>query len=172
MPPQQGQALGPLSLRHLPNARAGALRAEGEARMPDLTFRLAEWRDEAMLLSWRNDPETIANCLTRVGGPPEEHHAWMRARMEENGCCDEVPRLWIAEADGVPLGVVRVRLRGNIDFTVAPEHRRKGVGTALVRFALEHGGLLMDILPHNTASLRIAEKCWLAVQFIRYLKRE
>jgi RimJ/RimL family protein N-acetyltransferase len=145
--------------------------------MPDPTFRLADWRDEAELLRWRNDPETIAWSFTHCTVSPEEHHAWLRNRIEENRSPTGHPKLYIAELDGKPVGVVRIRggIPPQIDYTVAPEHRRKGIGTELVRFAASRGTedsvCAMDILTGNAASVRIAEKCGFAPEFVRYVRR-
>lgn len=126
----------------------------------EVTFRGVRERDFESLLRWRNDPETRKNSLTDREITREEHTLWF-ARAIGPG----VQRNRIADIDGMSVGVVRFDWTENRDgcdlsFTVAPEHRGKGYGFAMVEHALKnmHGRVCAEVKMSNQASRRILEK--------------
>lgn len=103
--------------------------------MARVALRAASPADADLLLSWVNSPESLAGKLkTRAPIAAEEHGAWFGTRLADPDC-----RLWIAEADGKPVGQARLEWRGGrseIDIFIAPEFRRRGVAAAVLRLAL------------------------------------
>lgn len=121
-----------------------------------------------MLLKWRNDPDTRENSANQGEIEPNAHAKWLETVLTSNRNL-----LLIAEIDGKPIGAFRIdkltmyeeqvdvpdcRL---ISYVVAPSHRRKGYGTAIVREAtISYGGdiaLIAKIRSANTASRKILE---------------
>jgi RimJ/RimL family protein N-acetyltransferase len=119
-------------------------------------------RDAAMLLRWRNDPETRRNSIRTEEVSQEEHAKWVQDRI-----LIHTGSVLIADIDNVSVGVVRMDWNDSDDacdlsFTVAPEHRGKGYGFAMVARALEQirGDVRVTALVKlsNEASRRIFEK--------------
>jgi len=97
-----------------------------------LNIRPVTLDDARVLFNWRNDPLTRKNSRTQDEVPWENHVAWLGKRVR-----GEVPscKLYIAEDAGVPVGTVRADEEGGvveISYTVAPDHRGKGVGKRMV----------------------------------------
>jgi len=75
---------------------------------------------------------------------------------------DPARHLFVAETGGVAVGTVRADRREDgwiLSWTVAPEHRGRGHGKAMVALAsdLTPGPLLAEIKTGNGASVAIAE---------------
>jgi RimJ/RimL family protein N-acetyltransferase len=99
----------------------------------NLCFRSVLPADSILLLRWRNDPDTRGNSVNTAKVSLEEHTRWFHKLMTF-----DPQRLSIAELDGLPVGVIRLDWneehdRCEISFTVAPEHRRKGIGYKIVQ---------------------------------------
>jgi RimJ/RimL family protein N-acetyltransferase len=95
-------------------------------------------RDAEMLLRWRNDPETRRNSIHTEEVSPDGHAQWMLERILSSHPGSDL----IAEIDNVSVGVVRMDWNEegdgfDLSFTVAPEHRGKGYGFAMVDRALK-----------------------------------
>jgi UDP-2,4-diacetamido-2,4,6-trideoxy-beta-L-altropyranose hydrolase len=125
-----------------------------------IVFRPATENDAALLLSWRNDPDTRAASRSMESIEPACHIDWLRSKLSS-----PVTQILIAEDGGKPVGTVRVDFRGEyseLSWTVSPLARGNGVGTQmLVRAAraIPVRPLRAEIKPGNTASVRMAEKC-------------
>jgi UDP-4-amino-4,6-dideoxy-N-acetyl-beta-L-altrosamine N-acetyltransferase len=94
-------------------------------------------RDSDTLLRLRNDPETLRNSIDAAEVSPEEHARWSAKTLAAFP-----QRVVIAEIDGVPFGVVHLDWSEqgdgcDLSFTVAPEHRGKGYGLAIVEHAVQ-----------------------------------
>ena len=122
-----------------------------------LVLRRASIADGHLLYVWRSDPATRA--ASHQTGPIElaAHLAWLASALAN-------PRrdIYIAEADGRPVGTVRVDRdpeAAEISWTVAPEARGRGVGSRMVAMAAAAiaGPIRAEIKPDNGASIRIAE---------------
>jgi len=110
-----------------------------------------------MLLRWRNDSLTLTASHTSAPVSREGHFAWLADVLQ-----DSSRRLYVAEAEGVAVGTVRVDGRGDgwlLSWTVAPERRGRGYGKAMVALAagVTPGPLLAEIKVGNSASVAIAE---------------
>jgi L-amino acid N-acyltransferase YncA len=113
-----------------------------------------------MLLALRNDPDAVSLSVTGRAVTAEEHERWFR-RVRDDPAHH---RLWIAEQDSEPVGQMRVDIAGDtgtVSITVHSDHRRHGLGTAMlramvVRVAVEGvpSRLTAVVRADNTASLR------------------
>jgi len=127
----------------------------------EVFLRAAEERDAEKLLAWRNDPVTRLNSLSQLQISQEHHEHWLRSVL---GSSDSV--LLIGEIDGITVGVVRLdwqpeRDACHISFTVAPEHRGKSYGLAIVRHALKdirNARVYAAVKISNSASRRLLQK--------------
>jgi GNAT superfamily N-acetyltransferase len=118
-----------------------------------LKLRLATQDDAQFLWIWRNDPETRSNSRTTDLVPWEDHVAWLTRRLERTDV-----GLYVAETNGIP--VATVRLDGDeVSYTVAPEHRGKGIASELLSVvAKRFGPKRAEIKPSNVASIQAAQK--------------
>jgi RimJ/RimL family protein N-acetyltransferase len=92
----------------------------------------------------------------------EEHAAWLADFLNAPHC-----HLYIAEADGEPVGTGRIEKHGRVawlSWTVAAEHRRKGYGTQLVKQLTEtarglgYATLGAKVRRGNAVSLKVAQR--------------
>lgn len=123
-----------------------------------VTLRPATSDDADLLLEWRNDPVTREMSLSSDVVTPEGHAAWLAASLGS-----QERRLFIANADGRPVGQVRLDARGagsyEISITIAPAARGRGLA-ARALFAAEEeararGNVRLEatIRPENQASV-------------------
>ena len=116
-------------------------------------------KDAELLFRWKNDKATIENSITKRGVTMEEHLKWLQNVIE-----NPKRQLFILEADGTPVGQLRLDLEGleaEISYGLGAEHRGKGLGRVLLEqaetlaeiFALS--ALTAEVLPHNIASQRL-----------------
>jgi RimJ/RimL family protein N-acetyltransferase len=118
--------------------------------------RPAQMSDAETLFRWRNDELTRSMFKNSNAVTWPNHLAWLTARLEK-------PGLFIAEIDGVPVGTFRVDA-DEISYTIAPEHRGKGYGLAMLTKAHEmFGPLRAEIFPRNVPSIKIAERAGMQV---------
>jgi RimJ/RimL family protein N-acetyltransferase len=118
--------------------------------------RPAQMSDAETLFRWRNDELTRAMFKNSGVVPWPDHLRWLTARLER-------PGLFIAEIDGIPVGTFRVD-DDEISYTIAPEHRGKGYGLAMLIKAHEmFGSLRAEIFPRNVPSIKIAERAGMQV---------
>jgi RimJ/RimL family protein N-acetyltransferase len=117
--------------------------------------------DSESLLRWRNDSETRRNSINTAEVPREEHVRWFAKMLAAHP-----QRVLIADIDGASAGVVRLDWNDEHDscylsFTVAPEHRGKGCGFAIVEQAIrdmQNTRVCAQVKMSNVASRRIFEK--------------
>jgi ribosomal protein S18 acetylase RimI-like enzyme len=108
-----------------------------------------------------------------------------QARAVEEVCRDESTKVWVAEIDTQPVGFVAVAFRDDprsaeIDMiAVDPDRQCRGVGSALLAFALDHisaaGVHLVHVAtggdPGHAAARRTYEKAgFTALPLVRYYK--
>jgi RimJ/RimL family protein N-acetyltransferase len=107
---------------------------------------------------WRNDPDTRAASFDSAEIPWGAHVRWFGDALRR-----EDRTLFVVEADGAPAGTVRLdlaRAEATVSIHLAPEWRRRGVGTralaALADLAFRELGidrLLASVKADNHASL-------------------
>lgn len=125
--------------------------------MSILSFRPARMDDAEMLLEWRNDPRTRENSHDMHELLLADHLKWLEAALANSS-----RTLRIAEVDSCPVGTIRTDEMGDgallLSWTVAPQHRGRGIGTQMVRTFGEafEGVLTAEVLQWNSPSIRIA----------------
>lgn len=90
---------------------------------PDLNLRDACWAEVRQVWSWNNAADVRRWSLDPQPIPLEEHERWYRAKLD-----DPAYHMWIAQADGDDIGVVRV------------EEAREGVGLVSIALAASARG--------------------------------
>ncbi|MVN75381.1 GNAT family N-acetyltransferase [Hymenobacter sp. HMF4947] len=132
-------------------------------------LRRATAADAALYFAWANDPAVRQNAIYAAPITWETHVAWFARRLQD---ADSYLYL-LSSAGGEPIGQVRVEFDepgqpGLIDYSVAPSHRGQGVGTLLLRRALQRlrhdrpelagGAVLGQVKAGNVASARVFER--------------
>lgn len=121
---------------------------------PSIALRLATPQDSRPLFRWRNDELTRAMFKHGDPVPWKDHVAWLERRLSQ-----PQPNLFIAEENGVPVGTIRVDEDNSLSYTVAPEHRGRGIAARMLRLVRERfGPLTAEIHPENVGSIRAAER--------------
>lgn len=127
-----------------------------------LALRRAEFSDAELLFQWVNESTSLAGKLqTAESIGWDTHVAWLRSRL-----ADPASRLWIAYAEGLPVGQIRIERRPSgdleIDVYVSPHHRRRGWALAMLRAAAGEAArafpgepLTAQIRAENDASRRL-----------------
>lgn len=132
--------------------------------MSEITLRPAVAADSDRLLAWRNDAETRANSNDTRPVERTGHDAWLKKVL-----ADPAWRLFVAEADGRPVGTVRAVKGGDgwdLSWTVAPEARGRGFGRAMVRALIARldGTVRAQVKRANGPSRRIAEAAGMTLE--------
>jgi RimJ/RimL family protein N-acetyltransferase len=94
------------------------------------SVRPATEADSALLLAWRNDPETRAWSRTTDPVAPADHQAWLERSLRNPD-----RRLLVAEQDHKPVGTVRFDRDGRhweVSITVAPEARGRKLAVPIL----------------------------------------
>jgi RimJ/RimL family protein N-acetyltransferase len=105
------------------------------ATRSELRVRRASKEDTELLWQWANDPQTRASAFNTDPIPWETHHRWFDGRILSADCA-----IWIlTSGQGVPLGQIRYDRIGDgaeVDISIAPEHRGKGLAIPLIQMTL------------------------------------
>ena len=138
-----------------------------------IVLRKATMEDAELLFRWKNDPDTIANSITKRGVTMEEHVNWLQKVMENSN-----RQLFILEVEQIPVGQLRLDLAvleednsqsqknmpaitAEISYGLGVEYRGKGLGRVLLEQAeslvwlLNLKELTAEVLPHNMASQKL-----------------
>jgi RimJ/RimL family protein N-acetyltransferase len=130
-----------------------------------LVWREARMTDADLLWRWANDRETRRNSFTPSPIPYAEHVAWLERRLGS-----DATRTWIFSDGDIPVGQVRFDISNGvaeIGITIAPEHRDRGHGKAMLEQAIrrlreeqrDRIRARASVLAHNEASLRLFKAC-------------
>lgn len=126
-----------------------------------MDIRPATMDDAELLYAWRNDPVTRQNSINPEPVEWAGHVSWLGKRLSL-----EAPGLFIA-VTSEPVGTVRID-GDEISYTVAPEHRGKGIATKMLTLARERfGAKEAQIKTENLASISAATKAGHHVQIIK-----
>ncbi len=114
-----------------------------------VTLRLAEYSDCGTLLDWQRDPRT-RRMFRNPDIPDEaEHAAWFERSM-----ADPSRWLFMMEADGEPVGSLRLDERGDgtveVSIYTSPQSYRRGFATAALQLARE-------LMPARTFVAEVAD---------------
>lgn len=136
---------------------------DGVHRQIEVTLRTATFHDSSLLLGWRNDPLAVRFSLTQRMVDPAEHERWFAT-----GIANPATTIWIAEERGEAIGQMRIDAHdgiGTVSIGVAPGHRGRGLGTAMLAALVAEIGenpqiehLRAVIRPENVASLIAFER--------------
>jgi RimJ/RimL family protein N-acetyltransferase len=132
---------------------------------PTVKIRPATAADEALLLTWANDPGTRAASFHTAEIAPDEHAAWLARTLTL-----PTRRLFIGMVGQEPVGQVRLDAgdRGEVEvgISIAPERRGQGLGAGLLAAGIGAGRrdpalgvrrFVARIRPGNDASTRLFE---------------
>ena len=132
-----------------------------------VTLRPARHDDCRRIWLWRNDEETRRASFDAAPIALESHERWFQATLRS-----PERRLYIIEAVGEAVGVVRLDLEGEratVSINLAPEWRGRGVGplalerlTELAFGTLGLNRLVASVKADNRASLAAFEKAGFA----------
>lgn len=132
-------------------------------------LRRATAADAARYFTWANDPAVRQNAVHPEPIAWDTHVAWFARRLAD---ADTYLYL-LAMPAGEPVGQVRIEFNGPqqpglLDYSLAPAHRGKGLGTVLLRRALQRlrherpalagGAVLGQVKAGNAASARVFER--------------
>lgn len=102
--------------------------------MTQLRLRRAAHEDARLLWVWCNDNMVRTQAFSPQPIPWSEHVAWLDRTLTASDSC-----IWILECgDGGPAGQVRadaVDGQAKIDYSIAAEHRGRGLAPRLLRLA-------------------------------------
>lgn len=126
------------------------------------TWRQAQAFDCAVLLDWRNDPVSVLHSKSRAPISEKDHSRWFVDALRNDNTV-----LLIAETNGLPIATTRFDRSPSdslvylVSITVAPSHRRKGMGKQLLSsaisnfFSSRNADLVADVHQYNLASQKI-----------------
>ncbi|MGI4863283.1 MAG: UDP-2,4-diacetamido-2,4,6-trideoxy-beta-L-altropyranose hydrolase [Janthinobacterium lividum] len=131
-------------------------------------LRRATTDDAALYFAWANDPAVRQNAIHPEPIAWETHVAWLGRRLEDANSY----LYMLSTAAGEPVGQVRVEFDGPgqpgiIDYSLASAFRGQGLGSVLLRRALQRlrherptlagGAVLGQVKVSNPASARVFE---------------
>lgn len=124
-----------------------------------LTLRPATLADSQLLYEWRVRDEADADWWKGTPVTAAAHQRWMAVRVDNPAL-----RLWIAEDNNEPVGMVRLDSNGELTVDVVPERRGEGLGTRMIVAAcalakdMGHTRVKASIDNVNESSMRAFEK--------------
>ena len=119
-------------------------------------------RDDAWtLFEWRNDESTRKMFKNSDYVQWDDHLNWLDRRLEMDR-----PDLFVFEQNGTPVATFRIDGR-DLSYTVAPEHRNRGIAKMMLReIRSRFGRLRAEIYSGNPASIAVARDAGLEVIII------
>lgn len=106
-------------------------------------------QDADLLFAWRNDPQTRIASKDQSELTFASHIDWLERRLR-----NQTPHLYLAEDEGVPVGTFRID-GDSISYTVAPDHRGKGIATTMLLMAKDmFGAKNAEVRRENIASIK------------------
>lgn len=130
-----------------------------------IDLRAATMNDSADLLTWRNDPVTMACFRSTAVVAKEDHDRWMKFNVQQ-GYPEHI--VLIAESDGGSVGVVRFdAMKSDVmtfetSVTLAPAARGKGLSRNILNTAcavMPEYALTTEVRVWNEVSQKMFEGC-------------
>lgn len=119
-------------------------------------------RDDARrLFDWRNDESTRNMSKNKGLIPWEDHMGWLDRRLKM-----DQPNLFVFEVDGQPVATFRIDGR-DLSYTVAPEHRGRGVAKLMLNEVRSRfGSLRAHVFSDNVPSIKVAQSAGMDVVIV------
>lgn len=119
-------------------------------------------RDDARrLFDWRNDESTRNMSKNKGLIPWEDHMGWLDRRLKM-----DQPNLFVFEVDGQPVATFRIDGR-DLSYTVAPEHRSRGVAKLMLNEVRSRfGSLRAHVFSDNVPSIKVAQSAGMDVVIV------
>ncbi|MCK1511868.1 GNAT family N-acetyltransferase [Bradyrhizobium sp. 190] len=119
-------------------------------------------RDDARrLFDWRNDESTRNMSKSKSLIPWEDHLGWLDRRLKM-----DQPNLFVFEVDGQPVATFRIDGR-DLSYTVAPEHRNRGVAKLMLNEVRSRfGSLRAHVYSDNVPSIKVAQSAGMDVVIV------
>jgi len=127
-------------------------------------IRAASSEDVELYLHWANQPDVRKNALNSEQILPENHRKWFASRLTSQST-----KLYVGMIHNIPVAQLRFDLHDGfweIDYSVDPDWRNKGIGEILIRKGMKR--LLKDVnsdcvvvglvKPTNVASSEVFKK--------------
>ena len=132
-PRHLSEVLGKVATRDLDAATPLTLDMVGPPREAAVVaLRRTTADDSALLLAWRNDPQTRESSISHDVVTPEQHEAYLAKSLDATNRW-----LFTGEAGGRPIGTARLDADGaaamEVSLTVAPDARGNGYALGLLR---------------------------------------
>lgn len=125
------------------------------------SIRPATRDDAELLFEWRNDASTRSMFKNKDYVQWEDHLNWLDRRIGM-----EHPNLFVFQENGMPVATFRIDDR-DLSYTVAPEHRNRGIAKVMLREVRSRfGRLRAEIYSNNLASIAVARDAGLEVVII------
>lgn len=124
--------------------------------MEALGLREAKLADATALLRWRNDATTRRASQNTAEISWDDHISWLTSLLVAN----RPPAIMTYGKAETPCGTIRLS-NGELSWVVAPEFRRRGIATRVIRAVVNgigrpcHAIIRFD----NVASIRAAKAC-------------
>lgn len=124
-----------------------------------LTVRRARFQDAKLLWKWANDLGVRSNSFHSEMITLEDHFTWFKQKLDSADT-----KIWIVEQNQTPIGQIRydrvAKDTAEIGFSVASEHRGRGLGTKILELTVNMGCQELDVkrlkgivISSNTASM-------------------
>jgi RimJ/RimL family protein N-acetyltransferase len=126
-----------------------------------IKIRPATENDVDLLFKWRNDEQTRRMSKNNAPVPWDEHLAWLDRRLKMSR-----PNLFVFEMGGQPVATFRIDDK-DLSYTVAPEHRGRGIAKLMLNeVRLRFGCLRAQISSANVPSIKAARTAGMQVVII------
>ncbi len=133
--------------------------------MAHFSFRKVQVSDCQFLYEIRTDPDTVASSIKQSPPTPRTHNEWMREALEPGPNTVYIVLEHSAAGMTAVGTITEQRLpenRRGLAWTVHPDHRRRGVGSAMIKEDTKKldASLCIEahIRPENIASIKVAER--------------
>jgi RimJ/RimL family protein N-acetyltransferase len=129
--------------------------------MDHIRIRPATEGDAKLLFEWRNDE--LTRRMSKNNDPIrwDDHRVWFDRRLKMDR-----PNLFVFELDGESVATFRID-NGDLSYTVAPEHRSRGIATLMLNeVRLRFGRLRAHIHSDNVSSIKVARGAGMEVVII------
>jgi RimJ/RimL family protein N-acetyltransferase len=124
-------------------------------------IRPATKDDAGLLFEWRNDESTRRMSKSRDLVWWDDHLDWLDRRFKMDR-----PNLFVFELGGTPVATFRID-DNDLSYTVAPEHRNRGIAKLMLNeIKSRFGCLRAQVYAENVASIKVARNAGMDVVIV------